>query len=247
MLGQSCLLVDDDLIGALGTVAMLERLMQSVDHASSLEQARALCLAHPEAYDFFIVDLRLPDGSGIDFARQLQQNPQLRGKPVLLLSANVERVRRMPENARLFAALLEKPLDAQALGQAIRAGVQAPAEAAAPLSGLSRAAQARMAQTFAANWADFCQALQAPGWASARLGLAARAHKLANGAALFGLGELAAALRGLENACEPPAPASGGAETEPETHLETARAQVLACAPPAGWASRWQSPTAATP
>ena len=42
------------------------------------------------------------------------------GKPVLLLSANTEQVRQQPEAGMLFAALLEKPLDATALAQAIR-------------------------------------------------------------------------------------------------------------------------------
>ena len=42
------------------------------------------------------------------------------GKPVLLLSANTEQVRQQPEAGTLFAALLEKPLDATALAQAIR-------------------------------------------------------------------------------------------------------------------------------
>ena len=96
LLDQSCLLVDNDPIGALGTMAMLERLVRSVDHATSLTQASALLQTQPDVYDFFIVDTRLPDGSGLDFARQ------------------------MPEAGMLFAALLEKPLDATALAQAIR-------------------------------------------------------------------------------------------------------------------------------
>ena len=120
LLDQSCLLVDNDPIGALGTMAMLERLVHSVDHATSLTQASALLQAQPDVYDFFIVDTRLPDGSGLDFARQIRLDPRMAGKPVLLLSANTEQVRQQPEAGMLFAALLEKPLDATALAQAIR-------------------------------------------------------------------------------------------------------------------------------
>lgn len=120
LLDQSCLLVDNDPIGALGTMAMLERLVRSVDHATSLTQASALLQTQPDVYDFFIVDTRLPDGSGLDFARQIRLDPRMAGKPVLLLSANTEQVRQQPEAGMLFAALLEKPLDATALAQAIR-------------------------------------------------------------------------------------------------------------------------------
>ena len=120
LLDQSCLLLDDDPIGALGTMAMLERLVRSVDHATSLTQASALLQTQPDVYDFFIVDTRLPDGSGLDFARQIRLDPRMAGKPVLLLSANTEQVRQQPEAGMLFAALLEKPLDATALAQAIR-------------------------------------------------------------------------------------------------------------------------------
>ena len=120
LLDQSCLLVDNDPIGALGTMAMLERLVRSVDHATSLTQAGALLQTQPDVYDFFIVDTRLADGSGLDFARQIRLDPRMAGKPVLLLSANTEQVRQQPEAGMLFAALLEKPLDATALAQAIR-------------------------------------------------------------------------------------------------------------------------------
>ena len=120
LLDQSCLLLDDDPIGALGTIAMLERLVRSVDHTTSLTQASALLQTQPDVYDFFIVDTRLPDGSGLDFARQIRLDPRMAGKPVLLLSANTEQVRQQPEAGMLFAALLEKPLDTTALAQAIR-------------------------------------------------------------------------------------------------------------------------------
>lgn len=120
LLDQSCLLVDNDPIGALGTMAMLERLVRSVDHATSLTQASALLQTQPDVYDFFIVDTQLADGSGLDFARQIRLDPRMAGKPVLLLSANTEQVRQQPEAGMLFAALLEKPLDATALAQAIR-------------------------------------------------------------------------------------------------------------------------------
>ena len=54
------------------------------------------------------------------FDESWMQTVAAHGKPVLLLSANTEQVRQQPEAGMLFAALLEKPLDATALAQAIR-------------------------------------------------------------------------------------------------------------------------------
>ena len=100
---------------------MLERLVSSTDHVVSLEQASALCAADPDAYDFFIIDLDLPDGSGVAFIRQLRQDPRFDHKPVLLLSANIERIRQRPDDAALFAALIGKPARTDALARAIEA------------------------------------------------------------------------------------------------------------------------------
>lgn len=230
-LGKSCLLIDDDVIGAQGTVVMLERLLGAVDHACNLEQALSLCMADPEAYDFFIVDLRLPDGSGIDFARQVHEHPALRHKPVLLLSANIESVRRNPEAAGLFSALLEKPLTVRALSLAIRRGLS-DSVPDKPLAGLSMAVQQRMAETFAADWAGVREALIQPDWCADRKAMAARAHKLINGAALFGLHMLAMALRSLERVCARP--------DADEGELCRARDRVLQQAPREDWLLRWQ-------
>ncbi|PTW50454.1 ATP-binding protein [Rhodovulum kholense] len=220
---QSCLLIDDDPVGVLVTVAMLERMGLSVDHARSLGQAAALCQAHPENYDLFVVDYRLPDGNGVDFARSLQNNPALAGRPVFLLSANVDLVRHAEGQASLFAALLEKPLDAGALGRAIRSGTR-PVRPSALLDGISPAAQARMAEAFAAGWQAFQTRLAATGDADPDAALAGQAHKLANGAAIFGRTELHAALRRFEQIFEEPA-------ATPQMRA-SARARVLAAAPP---------------
>ncbi|SDE62688.1 two-component system, OmpR family, aerobic respiration control sensor histidine kinase ArcB [Salipiger thiooxidans] len=214
----SCLVVDDDPIGGLVTGAMLERLGLTVDHAGDLGQARALCAAHPDAYDCFIVDYRLSDGTGSDFARSVRLDPALRGKPVLLLSANVGLIRDRPEEAEMFTAVLEKPLDAAALAQAIRIRTR-PAAGKALLDGLSPSVQRRMAEAFAESWSEFLAMLSRETSTVRDPVVAGRAHKLANGAMTFGLTELAEALRALEHAHE--------TETPEASALETARAQVL--------------------
>lgn len=214
----SCLVVDDDPISGLVTGAMLERLGLSVDHAGDLAQARALCAAHPDAYDYFIVDYRLSDGTGSDFARSLRTDPALRGKPVLLLSANVGVVRDRPEEAEMFTAVLEKPLDAVALAHAIQIPTRPPVGTAL-LDGLSLSAQRRMAEAFTENWSELREMLSLETSAAKDPTIASRAHKLANGAKIFGLTELAEALRALEDAYEAEAPDASA--------LEAARTQVL--------------------
>jgi len=219
---KSCLLIDDDPVGVLVTLAMLERMGLSVDHARSLRQAGALCQAHPENYDLFIVDYRLPDGNGVDFARSLRQGGTLGERPVFLLSANVDLVRQTDGQAALFTALLEKPLDAGALGRAIRSGTR-PIRASAMLDGLSPAAQRRMAEAFAEGWRAFGARLETCTDRAPDAELAALAHKLANGAAIFGRTELHAALRTFEQAFDSPAAT--------ERMRAVARARVLATAP----------------
>lgn len=232
-LEKTCLLIDDDAIGAMGTIAMLERLVHSVDHAATLEQAHALCQAQPDAYDFFIVDLHLPDGSGIDFARAAKNDPHLRNKPVLLLSGNLDALQRTTDADGLFAALLEKPLNAGALAQAIRLGTRAPATGSPLLDGLSPAAQQRMASAFADNWRSFHRQLMADAARVPDTHLGLKAHRLASGAAVFGLTRLAAALRALENAAlaagQPDTRASG------EDAWQQARQTLLTTDLPAGW------------
>ena len=222
----SCLVVDDDPISGLVTCAMLERLGLSVDHAGDLGQAKALCAAHPDAYDCFIVDYRLSDGTGSDFARFVRLDPGLRGKPVLLLSANVDLVRDRPEEVEMFAAVLEKPLDAAALAQAIRLRTR-PMAGTALLDGLSPSVQRRMAEAFAESWSEFTAILSRETSTERNPAISSRAHKLANGAKTFGLTDLAEALRALERAHET------GAPDDPAR--ETARAQVLRHALPPDW------------
>ena len=228
-LEMACLVVDDDPINAQVTVAMLERLGLSVDYAESIAQAHALCQAEAGAYDVFVVDFRLPDGTGVDFARQLRQDPALRDAPIFLLSANVEWVRQVPADARLFVALLKKPLDAASLAQAIHEGVRPPPPTDL-LEGLSPPVQRRMAETFAANWCDFRPALAAAGPAIGDDDIAGRAHKLASGAKIFGLTRIAAALLQVE-----------WSHTDPAADIAAraaAHEALLGCALPAGWPDR---------
>lgn len=226
-LDMACLVIDDDPISARVTVAMLERLGLSVDYAESLVQAYGLCDAEAGAYDIFVVDYRLPDGTGVDFARRLRQDPALCNAPIFLLSANVEWVRQVPADARLFVALLKKPLAAASLAQAIYEGVRPP-PATDMLQGLSPQVQRRMAQVFADNWSDFRPVLAAADVTDRDDNIAGHAHKLASGAKIFGLTSISGALLEVERAHTDP-----GADVAARLAAHEA---LLACALPANWA-----------
>ena len=84
------LIVDDDarlaemVQGYLGTAGF------RVQVAPNLNQARSLLALRSALPDLLILDLMLPDGDGLDFCRQLRNEPHLRGLPVLMLSARGE-------------------------------------------------------------------------------------------------------------------------------------------------------------
>lgn len=218
---HSCLLLEDDQISAQVTRAMLERLGVSVDHATTIGHAIALCRAYPDAYDLFIMDHRLPDGNGTEFAAFLQADSSLSQHLMLLLSANAELIaRHHPEDCRYFTAMLEKPLDTEALTCALRSlGVPEALQENRFLSGLTPEARDRMAVAFSQTWSEFRHSLIQKGKDQDRKALALRAHKLAGGARIFGYTGLATSLRSFEVAFD-------GEETS-VADLDNARRAVL--------------------
>ena len=80
---QRILIVEDDDTLAQGIRMALSRAELQIDLCSTLAQAaRALSGA---AFDLLILDVNLPDGSGVDWLRQIRQTS---GMPVILLTAN---------------------------------------------------------------------------------------------------------------------------------------------------------------
>ncbi|MBE0370211.1 response regulator transcription factor [Pseudoalteromonas aurantia] len=75
------LLVEDDSILAAQTIDFLNAEGIEVDYASSLTQARSI--SEGTDYEAIILDINLPDGTGIEFAKTLEKN----SAPILFLSA----------------------------------------------------------------------------------------------------------------------------------------------------------------
>lgn len=77
------LLVEDDRTLSNGILLTLRNDSMAVTQAYTLQEARGLA-AH-ETYDLFILDINLPDGSGLDYLQELRGAS---ATPVILLTAN---------------------------------------------------------------------------------------------------------------------------------------------------------------
>lgn len=79
------LIVDDD----ASTVVLLTMLLQNEGYQvqGAHSQAEAAQLIAADEPDVLLLDIQLPDGSGLDLCRRLHANPQTMDLPILLLSA----------------------------------------------------------------------------------------------------------------------------------------------------------------
>jgi DNA-binding response OmpR family regulator len=112
------LVVDDEPHIGLVLRPYLEQLGYRVSFARSLAEARAVLGAAPAPPDGLLLDLHLPDGSGLDFLRDLRDEDQTRRLPVLVLTAEGEE-RVLREARRLGAALVTKPFSPTKLSQRV--------------------------------------------------------------------------------------------------------------------------------
>jgi DNA-binding response OmpR family regulator len=111
------LVVDDEPHIGLVLRPYLEQLGYVVSFARTLHEARSALQAAP-ATDGLLLDLHLPDGSGLDFLRDLRKQDRTSRLPVLVLTAEGED-RVLREARRLGAALVTKPFSPTKLSQRI--------------------------------------------------------------------------------------------------------------------------------
>ena len=110
-------MVDDEPHIGLVLRPYLEQLGYRVSFARTLDEARSVLRATPPA-DALLLDLHLPDGSGLDFLRDLRKHGDTARLPVLVLTAEGED-RILREARRLGAALVTKPFSPTKLSQRI--------------------------------------------------------------------------------------------------------------------------------
>lgn len=111
------LVVDDEPHIGLVLRPYLEQLGYRVSVARTLDAARSAMRAAPPT-DGLLLDLHLPDGSGLDFLRDLRKQGRTARLPVLVLTAEGED-RILREARRLGAALVTKPFSPTKLTQRI--------------------------------------------------------------------------------------------------------------------------------
>lgn len=110
------LVVDDEPHIGLVLRPYLEQLGYRVSFARSLTDARAV--VRDATLDGMLLDLHLPDGSGLDFLRELRGAAGTARLPILVLTAEGEE-RVLREARRLGAALVTKPFSPTKLSQRI--------------------------------------------------------------------------------------------------------------------------------
>ena len=111
------LVVDDEPHIGLVLRPFLEQLGYRVSVAKTLDEARSALRAAPPT-DALLLDLHLPDGSGLDFLRDLRAQGGTARLPVLVLTAEGED-RILREARRLGAVLVTKPFSPTKLSQRI--------------------------------------------------------------------------------------------------------------------------------
>ena len=111
------LVVDDEPHIGLVLRPYLEQLGYRVTFARTLSEARSVMRTPPLA-DALLLDLHLPDGSGLDFLRDLRSDGGTSRLPVLVLTAEGEE-RVLREAKKLGAALVTKPFSPTKLSQRI--------------------------------------------------------------------------------------------------------------------------------
>lgn len=114
------LLVEDDANTAKALVAVLRSMGCEVVHADRISQARRIARRHE--FDLALLDIELPDGSGLDFVLYLRHAPSPCAALVLTGSRKNRHLREAVDLG--VTEYLLKPIDAQALAAALSRGVE---------------------------------------------------------------------------------------------------------------------------
>jgi membrane fusion protein, heavy metal efflux system len=128
------LLVDDDAVLSQVLRRMLAKQGYTVVEASSV--ADALAMARQHRPQLALIDLCLPDGDGVELARQLEQEVGV--LPVILMTAYPLRLREKPELVHGFAHVLTKPFDIDELRQVLEQALASTLSTEKPAASLPR-------------------------------------------------------------------------------------------------------------
>jgi len=116
------LLVEDEPAAAALLSAIMEDNGLKVDAAGTLAEARAL-LAKYGRFGAVILDLRLPDGDGVDLAKEIRADPDLARTPIVVVSADARRGADPDVRMLEVSDWMEKPVDPDRLTEMVRAAL----------------------------------------------------------------------------------------------------------------------------
>jgi DNA-binding response OmpR family regulator len=118
------LLVEDEPAAAALLTAILEHEGLKTDSAANLREARE-ALTDAGRFGAIVLDLRLPDGDGMDLVKQLRSRPDTRGIPVVVVSADAARGKDPAVRTLEVIDWMEKPVDPDRLTELVRAALTA--------------------------------------------------------------------------------------------------------------------------
>ena len=111
--GTPILAVEDEPRNAALLRAILAPAGYALTIAATLAEARASLQAQTPA--IVLLDRHLPDGDGLDLARELRASPATGDVPILLVSASVLPIDREAAEAAGCAGFIDKPVRVDAL------------------------------------------------------------------------------------------------------------------------------------
>jgi PAS domain S-box-containing protein len=121
-LRDEVLLVEDEPAAAALLTTILESEGLKVEAAGTLKAARA-ALADAGRFGAMVLDLRLPDGDGLDLAREVRSKPETRGIPIIVVSADAARGADPAVRMLDVADWMEKPVDPDRLAELVRRAI----------------------------------------------------------------------------------------------------------------------------
>lgn len=119
--GRRVLLVEDEPASAAVMEALLEEEGLEVDTAATLAEARAHLSAR--RYGALVLDLRLPDGDGVELLRELRRGEAGPPMPILVVSGDPGRRNEPEVRAVEGVDWLQKPIDLDRMAELVRAAV----------------------------------------------------------------------------------------------------------------------------
>lgn len=116
------LLVEDEPAAAAILSAILEDDGLKVDVAGTLREARGFLSTYGR-YGAMVLDLRLPDGDGVDLVKEIRAQPDLAATPIVVVSADARRGKDPGVRMLEVADWMEKPVDPDRLTELVRSAL----------------------------------------------------------------------------------------------------------------------------